>query len=160
MHILIGEKRYDFSALNRASLLDLIELKKQTGLTMGLIGEMYVQVAERAQGEKGYSPINDETGLLLFAVIIWLARRADGEIDLQFRDSASMPLTELQIVNDADDDAEDAEEEPDPSSPRSGSGPAASAAPARPGRSRSTTSKRPSTSTSSASRSSGRASRR
>ena len=158
MHILIGEKRYDFSALNKASLLDLIELKKQTGLTMGTVGQLYADVVARSS-EPGYSLLDDDGALILFAVMIWLSRRAEGELDLPFRESASMPLTELQIVNDVDDQDDDGDE-PDPTSPRSGSGPAASAAPARPGRSRSTTSKRRSTSTSSASPSSGRASRR
>ncbi len=157
MHILAAGKRYDFSALNRASLLDLIELKKQTGLTMSMIGDIYGDIAQRSS-EPGYTPMDDDAALMLFAVLIWLSRRGEGEIDLPFRESASMPLTELQIV--ADDDAPDElEEQPDPTR-RSDSGPGASGRAASPARSRSTTSRRRSTSTSSPSPSSGRASRR
>lgn len=158
MHILAAGKRYDFSALNRASLLDLIELKKQTGLTMSMIGDIYGDIAKRSS-EPGYTPMDDDAALMLFAVLIWLSRRGEGEIDLPFRESASMPLTELQIVADDDDAPDELEEQPDPTR-RSDSGPGASGRAASPARSRSTTSRRRSTSTSSPSPSSGRASRR
>ena len=59
MHILAAGKRYDFSALNRASLLDLIELKKQTGLTMSMIGDIYGDIAQRSS-EPGYTPMDDD----------------------------------------------------------------------------------------------------
>ncbi len=110
MHVVVSGTEYHFDALNKASLLDLIELKKQTGLTMESLGAIVSRLDE-AKDDDGFDFTSDEGGLVALAVMIWLARRRAGERSLKFEDSADVPLDEIQFVADAE---EPIVEPPDP----------------------------------------------
>lgn len=119
MRVVVSGTEYSFEALNKASLLDLIELKKQTGLTVDDLGKMIAAMedaAKAAEGDDdpGASFLADEGNLLVLAVMIWLSRRRAGERSLKFEDSADVPLSDVQLVPD-DTDGEQSEEAPDPS---------------------------------------------
>lgn len=105
MHVLIKGVRYDFDALNKASLLDLIALKKETGLTMQTLSNIYEALEKRSK-EPDYDFLGDEDNLLLMAVLLWLARRKAGERTLSFEESADAPLSEIEFVADPDDEPE------------------------------------------------------
>lgn len=111
MHVVVAGTEYAFDALNKASLLDLIELKKQTGLTAGDL-ESLVGKLEEQKDDPDFSFIDDEGNLLVLAVLIWLARRRAGERSLKFEDSADVPLDEISFVADGTD--EEPAESPDP----------------------------------------------
>lgn len=112
MHVVVAGTEYAFDALNKASLLDLIELKKQTGLTAGDLEKLVGKLEEQKE-DPDFNFIDDEGNLLVLAVLIWLARRRAGERSLKFEDSADVPLDEIAFV--ADDTDEEPEESPDPS---------------------------------------------
>jgi hypothetical protein len=113
VHVVVAGTAYHFNALNKASLLDLIELKKQTGLSTGDL-EKLVGKLEDAKDDPEFSFIDDEGNLIALAVMIWLARRRAGERSLKFEDSADVPLDEIAFVAEDSDDEDDAES-PDPS---------------------------------------------
>lgn len=112
MHVIVGDKRYEFEALNKASLLDLMELKKQTGLTMETLGDLIAKMETQQKDDPEFDFLGDEGNLLVLAVMIWLARRRAGERSLKFEDSADVPLSDVQLVADEADEAP--EESPDP----------------------------------------------
>ena len=101
MHVLIAGNRYDFDALNRVSLGDLIELKKQTGLSMGDIEKIYTRLQTEANNPD-FDFLGDEGHLLLLATLVWLGRRKAGE-RLTFEESAATPLSDITFVPDADE---------------------------------------------------------
>lgn len=114
MYVVVAGTKYEFNALNKASLLDLIELKKQTGLTTGAL-EQLVTKLEQAKDDPEFSFIDDEGNLIALAVMIWLARRRAGERALKFEESADVPLHEITFVAEEGDEEDDVTEAPDPS---------------------------------------------
>ncbi len=92
MKIRIQGVEYDVAEIGRLSLLDLMELKKQTGLS---VEDMTVPLAEG-----GESIIATNDGVMALGALIWLTRRKAGETDLTFEQACDFPLDELEFVDD------------------------------------------------------------
>ena len=92
MKISIQGTLYDVAEVGRLSLLDLMELKKQTGLDVdGMTGPL---------AEGGESIIATNEGVMALGALIWLTRRKAGERDLTFEQACDFPLDELEYVDE------------------------------------------------------------
>jgi len=92
MKIKIQGVEYDVAEVGRLSLLDLLELKKQTGLN---VEDMTTPLAEG-----GDSIIATNEGVMALGALIWLTRRKAGERELTFEQACDFPLDELEFVDD------------------------------------------------------------
>ncbi len=93
MKIVIQGTKYDVAEIGRLSLLDLMELKKQSGMSV----EDMTGPLESAEGN---SLIDTYEGNMALAALIWLTRRKAGERDLTFEQACDFPLDELDVVPD------------------------------------------------------------
>ncbi len=92
MKIRIQDTEYDVAEVGRLSLLDLMELKKQTGLN---VEDMTTPLAE-----SGDSIITTNEGVMALGALIWLTRRKAGERELTFEQACDFPLDELEFLDD------------------------------------------------------------
>jgi hypothetical protein len=93
--IKISGAEYDIAELGKLSLFDLLELKKQTGLDVDGLQEVF----KDAEDGDGSSVLASEEGLTAFGAMIWLSRRKAGE-RLTFEEACDFPLEELEFVDD------------------------------------------------------------
>jgi len=101
MKIRISGSDYDPALLSKLSLFDLLELKKQTGLT---VDDLQDNLAAAGEGDDdgGKSLLASEAGLLSVGALIWLARRKAGE-RLTLEEACDFPLEELSFVEEPGD---------------------------------------------------------
>lgn len=113
--------RYPIADIGSATLFDLIDLKKQTGLG---VRDLERNLADFATiGEEGATfatfedALGSEAHLLAFAALLWLTRRKAGETGMTVREAADIPLEEIDFEDDDADEAPQAPEAPavDPS---------------------------------------------
>lgn len=97
MKIKIQGVQYDVAEVGRLSLLDLLELKKQTG--------MDVESMTTPLAEAGESIIATNEGVMALGALIWLTRRKAGERDLTFEQACDFPLDELEFVDEGETEA-------------------------------------------------------
>ena len=103
MKIKIESVEYDVAELGRLSLLDLLELKKQTGMDVDRLQAVFAD-AQPDEGEG--DPRNilaTEDGLVAFGALIWLSRRKAGERELTFEAACDFPLESLEFIEDEAD---------------------------------------------------------
>ncbi len=105
MQIVIEGTPYDVAEIGRLSLLDLLELKKQTGMDVDTLQEVFSQAQERQQNapddeEGAMSILGTEEGLVAFGALIWLSRRKAGERSLTFEQACDFPLESLTFIDD------------------------------------------------------------
>ena len=93
MKISIQGTLYDVAEVGRLSLLDLMELKKQTGMN---VEDMTTPLAN-AEGD---SLIATNEGVMALGALIWLTRRKAGERELTFEQACDFPLDELEFVDE------------------------------------------------------------
>lgn len=91
MKIKIQGTEYDVAEVGRLSLLDLMELKKQTGMD---VEDMTTPLAE------GENIIATNEGVMALGALIWLTRRKAGERELTFEQACDFPLDELEFVDE------------------------------------------------------------
>lgn len=105
MEFTIGDRVYKDG---RQNLFAILELKKQTGLTIDDLqsGRDYLSSFENPE-----AVMSDERGLLLMGASIWFVRMNNGDW-ISFEESMKTPLDDITFIQD-EDDAEP-EEEPDP----------------------------------------------
>lgn len=100
MQFRIGEATYDVAALNRASLTDLLNLKKFT--TLGF-DEIEAGLAKLATYEDNPSAVlSDIEALMALGALIWLTRWKAGD-RLDFETACDFPLDDFEIVTEASD---------------------------------------------------------
>ena len=75
MKIKISGTEYDAAQLGKLSLFDIIELKRQTGLSVDELKESFADV-DRDNPE---TAMRSEETLIGFGAVVWLARRKAGE---------------------------------------------------------------------------------
>ena len=112
MKIKIEGVEYDVAELGRLSLLDLLELKKQTGMDVDQLQSIFAeaQPEDEEEDEDGKEPeniLNTEDGLIAFGALIWLSRRKAGERSLTFEQACDFPLESLEFIEDETDTAPD-----------------------------------------------------
>ena len=117
MKIRISGVDYDAAALGRLSLFDILELKRQTGLS---VDEMQAAFAE-VDPDNPESAMRSEDPLVAFGATIWLARRKAGE-RLTFEEACDFPLDELEFIAEPGDVPDEAPVDPPSPSPGSGLG--------------------------------------
>ena len=96
MKIVIQGTKYDVAEIGRLSLLDLMELKKQSGMSV----EDMTGPLESAEGN---SLIDTYEGNMALAALIWLTRRKAGERDLTFEQACDFPLDALEFIEEESD---------------------------------------------------------
>lgn len=116
MKIKISGTEYDAAQLGKLSLFDIIELKRQTGLSVDELKESFADV-DRDNPE---TAMRSEETLIGFGAVVWLARRKAGE-RLTFEEACSFPLDELEFIAEDGDGLDDAVDPPMPG-PDSGLG--------------------------------------
>jgi hypothetical protein len=107
MKVVISGREYGAASLGKVSLLDSLELKKQTGLSLPRLQEALDGIDPNADPASLY---DNESQLLAFAAFIWLMRRREGD-RIPFEEAVDFPLTELSFV------AEDGDPTPTPPEP-------------------------------------------
>ena len=95
MKIKIQGTEYDVATLNKLSLFDLLELKKQTGLS---VDDLQQTLAD----SDGASLMGSGDGLLVVGSLIWLTRRKAGEA-LTFEQACDFPLDALEFIEEESD---------------------------------------------------------
>lgn len=157
MKIIISGREYAAVPLNKASLSQLLALKKSSGLGLDVLKEAATRYEDILrdesipQDEKGVALLSDEQGLLSLAAMVFLSRWAAGD-RLSFEEAADFPLDELSMEQEPGDEMPPAE---DPLPARSGGSRAERRRPAGRTTSRSSTSSARSVSASSSSAGSG-----
>ena len=107
MKIKISGTEYDAAQLGKLSLFDIIELKRQTGLSVDELKESFADVDKD----------NPETAMRSEETLIGFGA---GE-RLTFEEACSFPLDELEFIAEPDDGLDDAVDPPMPG-PDSGLG--------------------------------------
>lgn len=109
MRIRIEGTEYDVAEIGRLSLLDLLELKKQTGMDVDRLQAVFAEAQPAEDTEDDESPqdphniLNTEDGLIAFGALIWLSRRKAGERTLTFEQACDFPLDALEFIDDGED---------------------------------------------------------
>jgi hypothetical protein len=109
MRFQIGDRTYNVDAINKASLTDILNLKKFTGLTLAEVQEGHARLQSFTNPEDALS---DTSALMALGAAIWLARWKGGD-KLTFEEACDFPLDELVILPDPGD--QPAEQDADPS---------------------------------------------
>lgn len=99
MKISIQGTLYDVAEVGRLSLLDLMELKKQTGMNVE-------DMTEPLANAEGDSLISTNEGVMALGALIWLTRRKAGERELTFEQACDFPLDELDFLDDEEPEVE------------------------------------------------------
>lgn len=112
----ISGTRYEPQNVSGIGLIELKEIKRQTGLTPRRLEECYRDLVELGDEGAAFSDLADMLGsddhLDMFTVMIWLARRRAGE-SLTIREAADFPMDEF-LIEGADDEPELPVEAEDP----------------------------------------------
>lgn len=100
MKLKIQGTEYSVDGLSRIGLFDILELKRQTGMTVDELQDRLTVVVSDADGDADQTAaglLGDESGILALAALIWLTRRKAGE-SLTLEQACDFPLEELEIV--------------------------------------------------------------
>jgi hypothetical protein len=116
MKIRISGVEYNAALLGQLTLFDILELKRQTGLSVDELQSAFADV----DPDNPEAAMRSEDTLVGFGAVIWLARRKAGE-RLTFEQACDFPLDQLEFVAEPGDGLDDAEPV-DPPSPRPDSG--------------------------------------
>ena len=107
--------RYEPTNVSGIGLIELKDIKAQTGLTPRRLEECYRDLVEVGDEGAAFANLADLLGsddhLDMFTVMIWLARRRAGE-SLTIREAADFPMDEF-LIEGADEEPE-VEESEDP----------------------------------------------
>ncbi len=107
MKFSIEGKEYDvIRSLSKPSLNIVMELLEKTGMGMKTLAAR----ANKLQGVPAIDILDDAEHLQTMRVLIWLARRVEGET-LTVEEANNFPLDGILLVKE---DAPEADEEPDP----------------------------------------------
>lgn len=108
----------EYSDTRAPSLLDLIDLQEQAGITVDDLQSAQDYLKQVKDSDR--SALSDPKALKLVGASLWLARRAAGE-QVSFREALAVPLDKIEFI----DEEEDEEPAPDPQSPAEPAGAAA-----------------------------------
>lgn len=103
MKLVISGVEYPMASIGKATLLDVMELKKSTGMGISDVETHLKRVADLPGDEL----LNDSEAMVALGALIWLTRRRAGE-QLSLEAACDFPLDELEFV------AEPGDEEPAP----------------------------------------------
>lgn len=112
MKLIIGTTEYPLSNINEASLDDLMQLRKQTGLGVKGLRNQLQSMGDLDEDDL----LDDPDSLLAVAALVWLARRKAGE-SLTLEQACAFPLSELRFASEPDDEVVGGDADP-----KSGSG--------------------------------------
>lgn len=118
MKISISGREYEADSLGKATLLDTLEMKKQTGMSLGdletklkELSELGPSVPDNATPEEveaadqlAASAIFDSPEhLIALGAFVWLVRRRNGE-RVSFEEACDFPLDELAFIEEEGDE--------------------------------------------------------
>lgn len=101
MRFTIEGRDYDVADLGKFSLLDLLDLRRQTGLDIDTISKRLDEMGTLFEDDPS-AMLSSEPHLEAFGAFIWLLRRRAGE-RLTLEESLDFPLDELTITLDPDE---------------------------------------------------------
>lgn len=105
MKIIIAGHEYSMATVGKLTLWDVIEMEKQTGLTLDDFSARMQEMGDVAA--KGGDDVKPD--YFAVGVLIWLTRRKAGE-SLTLEQALDFPLDELEMVEEPGD----VEASPDP----------------------------------------------
>ena len=92
MRIVIEGREYDAANLAKVTLLDALELKKQTGMSLA-------DIEEGMKTADDGSLLEDEGALKALAAFMWITRRRAGE-NITFNEAADVPMADISFIDD------------------------------------------------------------
>jgi hypothetical protein len=98
VQLIISGHAYDVASVGKLTLLDLLDLKKQTGLDVDSLQAGLTSM----DGKEGVEALSDERSLRALGALVWLTRRKAGE-SLTFEEACDFPLDEFEMVLEDDD---------------------------------------------------------
>ena len=104
MKIKIGIKEYEMASIGKATLFDIMEIKKATGMTIGEVEEHLTTLGSNGEDpdETGEELMSNPEALIALGALIWLTRRRAGE-RLTLEEACDFPLDELEFIEEESD---------------------------------------------------------
>lgn len=102
MRIVIKDREYDPQSAAQATLWDLRELKRETGLSLDQVQTRLAALAELPEDEQG-TAIFDGDKLDALLALIWLLRRRAGERLTLEEATNDFAVSELRMIADEDE---------------------------------------------------------
>lgn len=109
MKIVIQGKAYEMASIGKATLFDVMEIKKATGMTIGEMEQHLTALAGSGTEDPetaGAELLNNPEGMIALGALVWLTRRRAGEV-LTLEQACDFPLDELEFVEEPGDVAEE-----------------------------------------------------
>lgn len=118
MKISISGRQYEADSLGKATLLDTLEMKKQTGMSLGDLETKLSELSnlgtpapenatpeETAAAEQSSAAaiFDSPEHLIALGAFVWLVRRRNGE-RVSFEEACDFPLDELAFIEDEADE--------------------------------------------------------
>jgi hypothetical protein len=104
MKIKIQGTEYEMASIGKATLFDVMEIKKQTGMTIGEVEEHLTGVANSGDDEtNGAALLSNPEALVALGALIWLTRRRAGEV-LTLEQACDFPLDEMEFITEDGDE--------------------------------------------------------
>lgn len=114
MRIRIKDREYDPASANDATLWDLCEMQKQTGLSLDAMQSRLEAISGLPEDEQAAAMFQPDN-LMAIMTLVWLLRRRAGERLTLEEATSDFAVHELTFASDeGEDDA------PDPKAPREG----------------------------------------
>lgn len=113
MKVAIKGTAYDLVAPISADMIDLLVLKKATGLGIDELQEAGAALSEATERDGILATLGNEQHLLTFLATLWLSRRKTGE-SVSWEDGCRFALDDLEFIPDPDEVVDD-EPDADPS---------------------------------------------
>jgi hypothetical protein len=105
MKIKIQGKEYPMASIGKATLFDVMEIKKATGMTIGEVEEHLTAMSTDSSEGTGAEMLSNPEALIALGALIWLTRRRAGE-HLTLEQACDFPLDEMEFVAEEGDEDE------------------------------------------------------
>lgn len=103
MKIKIQTTEYEMASIGKATLFDIMEIKKATGLTIAEVEQHLTEIGSSNEEESADALLNNPEALVALGALIWLTRRRAGE-RLTLEEACDFPLDELEFINEEGDE--------------------------------------------------------
>lgn len=137
MRFIIDGLEFSTGDIGDLEYRDILAMPKQAGMGVQTWGRVVAQIERLALAPDGESVVvlspeeakadpsrvepdllfDSERHLRAFLIMMWLARRTNGQPTLTFEDSTAVRFSAVEFIRDDDDPEPDDEPEPDPQTP-------------------------------------------
>lgn len=102
MKFLVADREYAAASLYDATLIEHLDMKRQTSLSIREVEERLAELADEPFKSDPGAVFESDRHLMAFGAVVWLARWRAGE-RLSFEDACSFPLADFTVVFDDED---------------------------------------------------------